>query len=87
MELGLLAWRRRQIASISLGGSASVFSRSMKEPRGLMPDLEDSLAALAACWASLEGGGGAAELEGEDEGEAGVMGVLALRRKSSILSL
>lgn len=48
MESGLPAWRRRQSASISLGGRVRIFSMSRKELRGLMPGVCPETAFAAA---------------------------------------
>lgn len=90
IESGFEAWRRRQRASISLGGRARIFSTSKKESRDFIP--VDFVA--DATWDTADwgfGGGGAEKgllvtLLGVGDGGSGVRTVDASRRSLLIFS-
>ena len=88
MEFGSFTWRKRHRLSISLGGSARIFSTSKYELRGLIPplSLKPETAADVAAWGLGGGGGWNAERAVGEKG-SGVAGVEAPLRRSWILSL
>ncbi len=94
-EFGVLTWRRRQIASISLFGRLRVLGMSRKELRVLMPGVVGGMGLdCAAASAGVGGGGGGANGEvdaGEGGGLSGIsrvgIGIAAFFFRLWILSL
>jgi len=75
-DSGAPAWRRRQIVSISRGGSVRVLGTSRKEERVLTPGAvcRGELGVMASsgeAFALVADGGGGAEGHADDEDEVG----------------
>lgn len=73
-EFGELAWRRRQIVSISLLGSVRVLGMSRKEERILMPGGVALISSVGNRGAG-GGGGNGDEAMGDSGGVCGEVGI------------